>query len=144
MDCVFFLMIRRPPRATRTDTLVPYTTLFRSRPRRKSRITWHLRNWTSLRRRSFRPWVSTFRPLRPRQASAGLSVRLRKDHGPEWRNTLLDGQKMAGAICKHLSDWAFGQSMKASSPPGVGEVRKIVVHGRCVYHVVFLGGRSHF
>src|SRR3546814_9639349 len=26
----FFLMIRRPPRATRTDTLVPYTTLFRS------------------------------------------------------------------------------------------------------------------
>src|SRR3546814_16595206 len=27
---VFFLMIRRPPRSTRTDTLVPYTTLFRS------------------------------------------------------------------------------------------------------------------
>src|SRR3546814_19873665 len=35
-DCVmynvvfFFLMIRRPPRTTRTDTLFPYTTLFRS------------------------------------------------------------------------------------------------------------------
>src|SRR3546814_5697828 len=31
----FFLMIRRPPRSTRTDTLFPYTTLFRSavRPR---------------------------------------------------------------------------------------------------------------
>src|SRR3546814_2684709 len=32
-DCVafvFFLMIRRPPRSTRTDTLFPYTTLFRS------------------------------------------------------------------------------------------------------------------
>src|SRR3546814_9233626 len=26
----FFLMIRRPPRTTRTDTLFPYTTLFRS------------------------------------------------------------------------------------------------------------------
>src|SRR3546814_17609037 len=26
-------MIRRPPRSTRTDTLFPYTTLFRSRPR---------------------------------------------------------------------------------------------------------------
>src|SRR3546814_2457211 len=25
-------MIRRPPRSTRTDTLLPYTTLFRSRP----------------------------------------------------------------------------------------------------------------
>src|SRR3546814_7857322 len=28
----FFLMIRRPPRSTRTDTLFPYTTLFRSLP----------------------------------------------------------------------------------------------------------------
>src|SRR3546814_7365245 len=27
---LFFLMIRRPPRSTRTDTLFPYTTLFRS------------------------------------------------------------------------------------------------------------------
>src|SRR3546814_12594568 len=26
----FFLMIRRPPRSTLTDTLLPYTTLFRS------------------------------------------------------------------------------------------------------------------
>src|SRR3546814_1255460 len=29
-SCCFFLMIRRPPRSTRTDTLFPYTTLFRS------------------------------------------------------------------------------------------------------------------
>src|SRR3546814_16051009 len=28
--CFFFLMRRRPPRSTRTDTLFPYTTLFRS------------------------------------------------------------------------------------------------------------------
>src|SRR3546814_18040804 len=27
---IFFLMIRLPPRSTRTDTLFPYTTLFRS------------------------------------------------------------------------------------------------------------------
>src|SRR3546814_9552008 len=31
-DLFFFLMIRRPPRSTRTDTLFPYTTLFRSAP----------------------------------------------------------------------------------------------------------------
>src|SRR3546814_6637098 len=31
MYVVFFLMIRRPPRSTRTDTLFPYTTLCRSR-----------------------------------------------------------------------------------------------------------------
>src|SRR3546814_1154958 len=30
MFACFFLMIRRPPRSTRTDTLFPYTTLFRS------------------------------------------------------------------------------------------------------------------
>src|SRR3546814_7885573 len=30
-------MIRRPPRSTRTDTLFPYTTLFRSKPDRKHR-----------------------------------------------------------------------------------------------------------
>src|SRR3546814_1535469 len=31
-------MIRRPPRSTRTDTLFPYTTLFRSRERGKRRF----------------------------------------------------------------------------------------------------------
>src|SRR3546814_11304220 len=37
-ECVFifFLMIRRPPRSTRTDTLFPYTTLFRSHRRRRT------------------------------------------------------------------------------------------------------------
>src|SRR3546814_13419840 len=30
VDVILFLMIRRPPRSTRTDTLFPYTTLFRS------------------------------------------------------------------------------------------------------------------
>src|SRR3546814_16701777 len=34
----FFLMIRRPPRSTRTDTLFPYTTLFRSRQTDEERL----------------------------------------------------------------------------------------------------------
>src|SRR3546814_1575135 len=38
----FFLMIRRPPRSTRTDTLFPYTTLFRSRQYRDGALRcWH-------------------------------------------------------------------------------------------------------
>src|SRR3546814_5450947 len=37
-------MIRRPPRSTRTDTLFPYTTLFRS----KSISSWSLRPWLLL------------------------------------------------------------------------------------------------
>src|SRR3546814_6070836 len=36
-DVFFFLMIRRPPRSTRTDTLFPYTTLFRSPTRLRLR-----------------------------------------------------------------------------------------------------------
>src|SRR3546814_4403992 len=32
LSVFFFLIIRRPPRSTRTDTLFPYTTLFRSKP----------------------------------------------------------------------------------------------------------------
>src|SRR3546814_11405846 len=35
ISVIVFLMIRRPPRSTRTDTLFPYTTLFRSVDRRK-------------------------------------------------------------------------------------------------------------
>src|SRR3546814_4340717 len=42
-------MIRRPPRSTRTDTLFPYTTLFRSRVGQKNKIT---RRWA---RRGTRP-----------------------------------------------------------------------------------------
>src|SRR3546814_21005058 len=38
----FFLMLRRPPRSTRTDTLFPYTTLFRSAR------DWYSRRWDSL------------------------------------------------------------------------------------------------
>src|SRR3546814_3587292 len=54
----FFLMIRRPPRSTRTDTLLPYTTLFRSpaSPRRRPRSPAECRRtsgaaWSESRRR---------------------------------------------------------------------------------------------
>src|SRR3546814_11748648 len=40
-------MIRRPPRSTRTDTLFPYTTLFRSK--------FTARSWEMARRRSVSP-----------------------------------------------------------------------------------------
>src|SRR3546814_3182459 len=52
MLCVFFLMQRRPPRSTRTDTLFPYTTLFRSS--RSPAPTRSTRRWTSWRRRRSR------------------------------------------------------------------------------------------
>src|SRR3546814_14136003 len=67
----FFLMIRRPPRSTRTDTLLPYTTLFRSHTGRPPR-----------------------RPLRPRTALSAArpgraveDARLRLSHHARgWRD----------------------------------------------------------
>src|SRR3546814_1795852 len=38
---IFFVRIRRPPRSTRTDTLLPYTTLFRSPPHAAARPRHH-------------------------------------------------------------------------------------------------------
>src|SRR3546814_11426459 len=38
----FFLMIRRPPISTRTDTLVPYTALCRSLARRGEHLALHV------------------------------------------------------------------------------------------------------
>src|SRR3546814_5000695 len=38
----FFLMLRRPPRSTRTDTLFPYTTLFRSYAEIGRNVAWIL------------------------------------------------------------------------------------------------------
>src|SRR3546814_15744974 len=42
-------MIRRPPRSTRTDTLFPYTTLFRSAPPRYGHLQAHRRGLALLR-----------------------------------------------------------------------------------------------
>src|SRR3546814_19791098 len=69
----FFLMIRRPPRSTRTDTLFPYTTLFRSRCRRLARIRAAGRDGLHRRR------------LRRRGATRGMAGGLRRAPSPRWR-----------------------------------------------------------
>src|SRR3546814_1420202 len=58
---MFLLMIRRPPRSTRTDTLFPYTTLFRSLVLRAARRAGASRLHPAL--RGARP---VHRELRPR------------------------------------------------------------------------------
>src|SRR3546814_9814037 len=52
---VFFLMIRRPPRSTRTDTLFPYTTLFRSQYWRRPGAATGRRRAEAQRRRTTAP-----------------------------------------------------------------------------------------
>src|SRR3546814_1674682 len=61
-------MIRRPPRSTRTDTLFPYTTLFRSRPAKERRFHRSGHLWRRL--RLLQPG------LRARRAHAGHDARL--------------------------------------------------------------------
>src|SRR3546814_3991797 len=67
---VFFLMIRRPPRSTRTDTLFPYTTLFRSEGRSDS-----ARADRDARRRARRGAGAAGRRTRRRCAGEGLGFR---------------------------------------------------------------------
>src|SRR3546814_1001625 len=72
---IFVLMIRRPPRSTRTDTLFPYTTLFRSESTQLCQ--------------SFAPQAAT---TRPRNCSSGFS----------WHPNTCKGQR--GRWPKHRSE----------------------------------------
>src|SRR3546814_11574771 len=69
-------MIRRPPRATRTDTLFPYTTLFRSLLRRNE-IFSAVGGQTGddATRPALRAWVDThFKEIEAKLAPAGASL----------------------------------------------------------------------
>src|SRR3546814_10105573 len=67
-------MIRRPPRSTRTDTLFPYTTLFRSSRRHHSRHRLHCAGPDSA-RRDLRTWRLRFMGQLERAWRQGVSGR---------------------------------------------------------------------
>src|SRR3546814_14411441 len=76
-------MIRRPPRSTRTDTLFPYTTLFRSQQIDEKRDLLFLprvNHWNYLTRalicRSIWGWSRNIMAQRPRQFWRGSIVAL--------------------------------------------------------------------
>src|SRR3546814_12465359 len=83
----FFLMIRRPPRSTRTDTLFPYTTLFRShradrclyRHRRYRTRRWHALLHSALLRWRARPRRQAPQAHADRRGAAHLGLRRRLD-----------------------------------------------------------------
>src|SRR3546814_12355965 len=121
MSVFFFLMIRRPPRSTRTDTLFPYTTLFRSRPLQGGarRLQRHPAEGA---RRPFRRSLRRAAPCACPHRSVGLCAR---------RATDARGDP-PGGISRH--------------PPGAGlsglsRDRKSVVSGKGVSVRVDLGGR---
>src|SRR3546814_11966753 len=90
----FFLMIRRPPRSTRTDTLFPYTTLFRSQMSHFRTPT----GWRSVMR--FSDEVEQFTDIKTVEWSqlTDLSVGI-------------DGNELANVIA------AFGDPEEAGTPP---------------------------
>src|SRR3546814_17675359 len=81
---MLFLMIRRPPRSTRTDTLFPYTTLFRSvlhskkrkngastsSARTEERLFFDLESQTGVLRQPIDQRLAQQRPRRPYPAVA--------------------------------------------------------------------------
>src|SRR3546814_3721141 len=80
MHLLFFLMIRRPPRSTLTDTLFPYTTLFRSNFAPPALDCWHSRPV----RRPMAIRTATAHPPSPkdtcrRRASAASGILIRSE-----------------------------------------------------------------
>src|SRR3546814_16812873 len=77
----FFLMIRRPPRSTRTDTLFPYTTLFRSSPAASAHARpprapcLHPRREEPSPNPTDRPWAPAWAPPPPRCRRRGREGR---------------------------------------------------------------------
>src|SRR3546814_9295328 len=87
-------MIRRPPRSTRTDTLFPYTTLFRSvRPQRPAAGQLS-RRWPAAladRLGLCRLQLAALRPRRPRfqqPALAGAGKRRSEEHTSELQSLM--------------------------------------------------------
>src|SRR3546814_18544641 len=109
----FFLMIRRPPRSTRTDTLFPYTTLFR---RALQRVTAPL----------------IFEQARLRSLEAEMQRVGRNDGG---EHGLVGGHRIAriDEPLRHAARDRRGDARESE--------RKSVVEGKRVADRVVLGGR---
>src|SRR3546814_15802706 len=80
-------MIRRPPRSTRTDTLFPYTTLFRSCPRHRQGLSLLLL-WRRLPARSTAPEKAAPEKAAHRMTSLGLSFQVTATDGAARRGRL--------------------------------------------------------
>src|SRR3546814_11971642 len=119
-------MIRRPPRSTRTDTLFPYTTLFRSRVLHWRSPFHALMCWSRFRIK----WIGSIptsragRPACPcgsgpeckskQQAHPDRHSRKTDEHGSHRRLLYYFGFSMAGA-----------KEAPASAPPFISEERRV-------------------
>src|SRR3546814_5431747 len=80
-------MIRRPPRSTRTDTLFPYTTLFRSvHARRAYARAWLRRTVRAVHRQ--RGLAARYRPAAEVRQLAGTAQRRSEEHTSELQSLM--------------------------------------------------------
>src|SRR3546814_16217947 len=118
----FFLMIRRPPRSTRTDTLFPYTTLFRSRWGGGSL---HFGLGKADERRDENAWQAG---LRGRRAERALARNL-----PPYRRRLR-GNRGADRLADHFApprhESVAGADPQRPGRPRGGGARKSAVEGK--------------
>src|SRR3546814_6171625 len=89
---LFFLMIRRPPRSTRTDTLFPYTTLFRSD---RAAV---LARGRAVRDRHDRPAGAAVPPHDPPQDDAAGSARRAQGRSEEHTSELQSLMRISYAV----------------------------------------------
>src|SRR3546814_16937901 len=119
----FFLMTRRPPSSTRTDTLFPYTTLFRSASLRPDQDRPQLRlldqRQPGERRHRHRDHPASRKPP-PRRDGRG-------DRGRAYRSSAAIDRQLQGAgldvrtpNARRCSAKAAGRAETASRPPGRG------------------------
>src|SRR3546814_11146206 len=122
-------MIRRPPRSTRTDTLVPYTTLFRSEIGDNRRAGETAPGQTPRAGRSVRAWWTSRNP--------GFGVEetvLSKIHILGIAGTFMGG---VAALARELDQEVEGSDQEVYPPID----RTSVVSGKSVSERVDLSGR---
>src|SRR3546814_9105955 len=118
----FFLMIRRPPSSTRTDTLFPDTTLFRSWPKRSSTVRFSAFDSSDTERAGELPDA-----LSSATSRAFSSLRV-GSLGTEVMNVLLVG---SGGR-EHALAWKLAQSPRLGTLWAAPGNAGIANHGECV------------
>src|SRR3546814_2295547 len=123
----FFLMVRRPPRSTRTDTRFPYTTLFRSVPAH-DHTSWLLATSSTMLRQD-------------RAADAGTTTELPvacKTHGIEPLSDVLRTVKLTGALF-FLVDASFPWGVEVPRADAFSSIILPRAQHVVSYHVILKG-----
>src|SRR3546814_5542931 len=97
-ELFFFLMIRRPPRSTRTDTLLPDTTLFRSAVRRTEPTSVHGGTTRPKVRRLLPPHTPIRRPARGSPTRENLTVVVQTPRSEEHTSELQSLMRISYAV----------------------------------------------